>query len=309
MVEMSSADRATSISQGTDAGALLSPDLLRRLERLRLVSRRTFLGRQRGERRSPRRGASVEFADFRNYVPGDDPRYLDWNACARLSRLFLKLFVEEQDLYVTVLLDTSESMAFGAPSKATCAKQAAAAISYVALSSLDRLFVYAFAPRLGASKGPLRGRGCAPGYLRWLEGLPIGGGTDFPASLRSFALRASKPGIAVVISDFLAPDYQAGLKALVQRRFDITAIHVLAPDEVAPDLAGDLRLVDCETGEAREISVTRGLLRRYQERLASFQDEFRRSCLRYGINALSLTAGDSFEDLVLRALWRRGLVT
>ena len=295
-------------SERGDVAALLSPEFLRRLERLRLASRRTFLGRQRGERRSPRRGASVEFADFRSYVPGDDPRYLDWNACARLSRLFLKLFVEEEDLYVTVLLDTSESMMFGAPSKERCAKQAAAAVSYIALCSLDRLFVYGFAPRLGESMGPLRGRGCAPGYLRWLAGLGAGGATDFSAALKSFALRTAKPGIAVVISDFLAPDYQVGLKALVQRRFDVTAIQVLAPEELTPELTGDLQLVDAETGETREISVTRGLLRDYQARLAGFQDEFRRFCLRYGINALVLTAGESFEDLALRALWRRGLV-
>lgn len=302
--------RADSSSQPRgDSDALLSPDFLRRLERLRILSRRTFVGRQRGERRSPRRGASVEFADFRNYVPGDDPRYLDWNACARLSRLFLKLFVEEEDLYVTVLLDTSESMAFGDPSKARCAKQAAAAVSYIALCSLDRLFVYGFAPRLGEHLGPLRGRGCAARFLDWLGGLPAGGGTDFAGALKAFALRAAKPGVAVVISDFLAPDYQTGLKALMQRRFDVTAIQVLAPEEIAPDLAGDLRLVDCETGEPREISVTRGLLRSYHERLSAFQGEFRRFCLRYGINALSLTAADSFEDLVLRALWRRRLVT
>jgi len=291
-----------------DAEGLLSPEFLRRLERLRVVSRRTFLGRQRGERRSPRRGASVEFADFRNYVPGDDTRYLDWNACARLSRLFLKLFVEEEDLYVSVLLDTSESMAFGAPSKAQCAKQAAAAISYIALCSLDRLFFHSFALGLGESMGPLRGRGCAPRYLGWLGGLPIGSGTDFAGALKSFALRATKPGVAVVVSDFLTRDYEAGLKALVQRRFDITAIQVLAPEEIAPDLTGDLRLVDAETGETREISVTRGLLRDYRARLEQFQDGFRRFCLRYGINGLQLTAGDSFDDLALRAVWRRRLV-
>jgi len=296
-------------ARGHDAEALLSPEFLRRLERLRLVSRRTFLGRQRGERRSPRRGASVEFADFRNYVPGDDPRYLDWNACARLSRLFLKLFVEEEDLYVTVLLDTSESMGFGDPTKSRCAKQVAGAISYIALCSLDRLFVHGFAPRLGEGMGPLRGRGCAPRFLEWLGELPTGGATDFAGALRSFALRASKPGIAIVLSDFLSPDYQAGLKALIQRRFDVTAIQVLSPEEISPDISGDLRLVDSETGEAREISVTRGLLRDYQRQLAAFRADFHHFCLRYGINGFNLTAGESFEDLALRALWRRRLVT
>jgi uncharacterized protein (DUF58 family) len=296
-------------TRGRDTEALLSPECLRRLERLRLVSRRTFLGRQRGERRSPRRGASVEFADFRNYVPGDDPRYLDWNACARLSRLFLKLFVEEEDLYVSVLVDTSESMAFGEPTKARCAKQAAAAIAYIALCSLDRLFVHGFAPRLDEGMGPLRGRGCALRFLTWLGGLAVGGGTDFAGALKAFALRAAKPGVAVVLSDFLSADYQTGLKALIQRKFDVTAIQVLAPEEISPDLAGDVRLVDSETGETREISVTRGLLRDYQQRLTDFQAEFQRFCLRYGINGFHLTAGESFEDLALRALWRRRLVT
>lgn len=289
--------------------ALLSPDFLRKLERLRVTSRRTFLGRQRGERRSPRRGASVEFADFRNYVPGDDPRYIDWGACARLERLFLKLFVEEEDLYVTLLVDTSESMSFGAPSKSWCARQAAATVAYISLCSLDRLSLWGFAPRLGQSTGPLRGRGAAPRCLRWLSDLPAGGATDIGQALRLFAMQAPKPGVAVVISDFLDPTYTAGLKALVQRRFDVTAIQVLAPEELAPDLAGDLRLIDSETGEARDISITRSLLREYQQRLERFQNDFRHFCLGYRINALQLTAGDSFEELALRSLWRRRLVT
>ncbi|HUT74872.1 MAG TPA: DUF58 domain-containing protein [Armatimonadota bacterium] len=301
--------RALPATAAAGLAALLSPGFLRSLERLRLVSRRTFLGRQRGERRSPRRGASVEFADFRNYVPGDDPRHLDWNACARLSRLFLKLFVEEEDLYVTVLVDTSESMSFGEPSKAWCARQAAAAIAYVGLCSLDRLSVYGFAPRLGERLGPLRGRGCAPQCLRWLAELPVGGATDLAGALKAFAVRAVKPGVAVVISDFLAPDYQQGLKALIQRRHDVTALQVLAPEEIAPGLAGDLRLIDAETGEAREISITRGLLREYGRRLDEHQSGFHRFCLRYGINGVQLVAGESFEELALRALWRQRLVT
>src|SRR5882762_10784720 len=123
---------------------LLEPQFLARLEQLELVSRKIFMGRMKGERRSKRKGQSVEFADYRNYVVGDDLRHLDWNLYARLDRLFLRLFLEEEDLHVYLLIDNSLSMDFGTPSKLHLAKQIAAALGFVGLTNLDRVVVEAF---------------------------------------------------------------------------------------------------------------------------------------------------------------------
>jgi hypothetical protein len=200
-------------SSSPAAEPLLAPDFLRRLERLRLATRRLFPGRMRGERRSTRRGASVEFADFRNYAQGDDLRYLDWNVYARLERLFIKLFVEEEDLHVYLLVDGSESMTFGSPAKFDYARRAAAALGYIALHSLDRVGFAVLGPRVRAIKAPARGRGAALDCFGWLQEQAAEGGTNLAASLREFALRTRRRGVAVLISDFLDPGYADGLRA------------------------------------------------------------------------------------------------
>src|SRR5271168_1207574 len=137
---------------------LLDPKFLAQLEQLELVSRKIFLGRMKGERRSKRKGQSVEFADYRNYVIGDDLRFLDWNLYARLDRLFLRLFMEEEDLHFYILLDNSKSMDFGAPTKLHYAKQVAAALGFIGLVNLDRVVVQAFSDRLVQTSPVLRGR-------------------------------------------------------------------------------------------------------------------------------------------------------
>src|SRR5271168_4008019 len=140
------------------AKTLLEPDFLARLEQLELVSRKIFMGRMKGERRSKKKGQSVEFADYRNYVIGDDLRFLDWNLYARLERLFIRLFMEEEDLHFTVLIDNSLSMDFGNPSKLHYAKQVAAALGFIGLVNLDRVVIEAFNNRLAQSMPAVRGR-------------------------------------------------------------------------------------------------------------------------------------------------------
>jgi uncharacterized protein (DUF58 family) len=287
---------------------LLTPELLRKLEQLRICVRRAFAGRIRGERRSPRKGASVEFADFRNYVRGDDLRYLDWNAYARLERLFLKLFVEEEDLSVYVLIDRSHSMAFGEPPKLLYAARAAAALGYIALCGLDRVILASFSGRLDRVMTPARGRGAAGRLFDWLEQLGAEGPTQSAASLREFALRSKRPGLAVVISDGFDPGFPASLRALLHRRFEMTFLHLLADSELQPDFVGDLKLVDSETGEEREITVTQGLLRNYQRGLDEFCGGIERFCLRYGMSYVRCSTSYPFDDLILRYLRRRRMV-
>jgi uncharacterized protein (DUF58 family) len=285
---------------------LLTPDFLRKVERLSLVAKRLFPGQMRGERRSTKRGASVEFADYRNYTTGDDFRRVDWNVYARLEKLFLKLFVEEEDLHVYILVDASESMGFGSPSKLLYAKRIAAALSYIGLANLDRVGLAALAGPGAETLTPKRGKQSAFGVFQYLKSISASGETVLASSLRDFSLRTSRPGMAIVISDFFDPDYQKGLSALLSRNFELTILHILDQEEVTPTLVGDLLLVDSETGEKREVTITQTLLRRYQQRLAEFCGDVESFCTRCGCNYVRVINSSPFEDLILNYLRQRG---
>ncbi len=288
--------------------SLLEPAFLRQLEQLSLLSKRAVSGQLKGEKRSPRRGTAIEFADYRDYSPGDDPRRIDWNSFARLDRLFLKLFMEEEELHVTLLLDASRSMDFGRPTKLEYGRRVAAALGYIALTSYDRVSASLFGERLGEGIGPLRGRAQSFPLFAFLQQATAAGETGFAASLREYARRARRPGVAVVISDFFDADYQEGLKALLARRFQITLVQVLDDAELQPALRGDLKLVDAETGVAREISVSPALLRDYQAALDRFCGDLHRFCRRYGLDYLRAATSTPFEELVLHSLRRVGRV-
>lgn len=281
---------------------LLDPEFLAKLERLTLISRRLYAGQMKGERRSTRRGASVEFADYRNYVAGDDLRHVDWNTFARLERLFLKLFVEEEDLTVHLLVDTSRSMAFGQPAKLLYAQRVAAALGYIGLSGFDRVSAAGLANGTPRVMPAVRGRGQVFRLFRFLTDLRAEGRTDLGRALRDYALAAGRPGLAVLVSDLLDPTYEEGLRALAGRKFDVTVIHLLDRTEVEPDLAGDLRLVDSETGESREISVSQYLLGQYRKALAEFCGSIQALCSHYGMSYIRATTDVPFDDLVLRTL-------
>ena len=291
-----------------EPGPLLDPVLMRKLERLALLSRKAFAGRVKGQRRSPKRGSSIEFADYRDYAPGDDYRRIDWNAFARLDRLFVKLFAEEEDLCAHILLDGSRSMGFGTPTKLRYGRMAAAALAYMALFHFDRVGVGVFGAGLGAYMPPVRGRARCTEVLAWLESAQSDGGTGIAKSLREYAARLSTPGVALVISDLLARDWQDGLRALVSRRCEVSVLHVLAPSEVNPALQGDLKLVDAETGEVMEVTISALILRRYRKEVERFRHEVASFCGRYGISYLPVTTAQPFEDLVLNYLRRSGLV-
>jgi len=288
--------------------SLLEPRFLRQLESLQLVSRRIFAGRLRGERRSKRKGSSIEFAEYREYSPGDDLRYLDWNAYARLDRLFLKQFMEEEDLSIYLLLDCSASMGFGAPSKLDWARRFAAALGYIGLTTFDRVGTTAIGDNALSPLRPVRGRAQAIALFEWLERLEPAGRTGLFESLRRFTLRTRQPGLAIVCSDFLDPDWRRGLLTLVHRKFDLLCVQVLDPTEVNPALAGDLKLVDSETGETREITVTGALLRTYKRRLAAFQADLHAFGNRYGARVLGVTTDQPVETVVLKTLRRAGVV-
>lgn len=307
---------------------LLTPQLLRQLEQFQLLAARRAKSSARGERRSRARGQSVEFADYRNYVPGDDFRYLDWNLYGRLERLFLKLYEEERELPVRIFLDASESMTFGEPRKFDFARQIAAAVGYVALCGFDRVSVIPFPDRTSgttpdstadsvvpetpitgpeaAARGALRavrGRKCALQFFQNISALTAGGRADLNATLRRGAMEARQSGVAVVLSDFLDPaGYEAGLSALVGRGFHVNLVQILAPEELNPTTYGDLRLVDSETGGVQEVTFGRFRLKAYQQMVQNFLQRMREFCSGRGINFFTAGSDTDLQDLLLKQL-------
>lgn len=288
---------------------LLDPEFLHKLEQLELVSRKIFVGRMKGERKSKRRGSSVEFADHRQYSVGDDLRHIDWNVYGRLDRLFLKLFLEEEDLHFYVLLDTSLSMDFGMPSKLQYGKQVAAALAFIGLVNHDRVVLDTFSSGLESGLGGVRGRSQMWRVVQYLDGLKADGGSDLAAAAKAFAVKHAGKGVVVVISDFLDKRGHAeALRYLLARNMDIYVIHVLSQEEVEPELTGDLRLVDAEDDEIAEISISAPLLKRYKDTLNAFVGGLKEWCVRRGIAYIFTTNQNPFDRLILSYLRERGLV-
>lgn len=294
----------------TETDPLLTPRFMAQLERLELVSRKIFRGRLKGERRSTRKGQSVELADFRSYVPGDDLRFIDWNTYARLDRLFLKLFFEEEDLHFYTLVDTSPSMSFGTPSKLRYASQLAAALGFIGLVRSDRVRIETVGQRAGEAGPVFRGRASTWRMLRHLETLEAApSDVSLSTGIRNFCLRNSGKGIVVLISDLMDKQgYAEGLKYLLSRQMDVYVIQTLSAEELDPPLVGDLKLVDSEDQDIAEISVSPALLKRYKQTLAAFVEGVRDYCNRRGMNYLLASNQVPVEQLVSTYLRQRGLV-
>jgi uncharacterized protein (DUF58 family) len=288
---------------------LLSPPLLKKLDALSLGARRAFTGASRGEKRSTRRGSSVEFADFRPYHMGDDIRRIDWNAYGRFEKLFLKMFLEEEDLDITILVDASLSMSFGNPTKLRTAGEIAGALGYIGLSSYDRVTAATFNENIGAWFPPSRGRGAIGRYFNFLEAQEANGKADLARVAKRIATQAQRSGLAFVLSDFFFPEgYDVGLKTLAARGFETTVIQVLDKREVEPDLVGDLKLVDAEDNSIREVTISQSLLRAYKKNLEKHNAELRAFCLRYGMNYLMVTNDTPVETTILRMCRGAGVV-
>ena len=299
----------TTASAISSNSQLLSPQLLAQLERLELVSRKVFRGRMKGERKSKRKGQSVEFADFRQYVPGDDLRFIDWNLFARLERLYLKLFLEEEDLHFYALIDTSASMDFGEPTKLQYAKQLAAALGFIGLCRADRVKIES----LGTSSrkpGPaLRGRSSLWRMQEYLDGIQAGENISLVEGIKNFCLRNTGKGILVLITDLMDKEgYEKALRFLVAQQMDVYLLHVLCPEELNPEIKGDLKLIDCEDEDVAEITVSRPLMDKYKRTLATFVDGAREFCTRRGMSYLMVSTETPVETLVANYLRKRGLV-
>ncbi len=289
---------------------ILTPELLAQLERLELVTRKVFRGRMKGERRSKRKGQSVEFADFRNYVAGDDLRLLDWNLYARLDKLIIKLFLEEEDLHFYTLIDSSLSMDFGSPTKLEYAKQLAAALGFVGLIRTDRVRIETLSQGVG-ERGPiLRGRHSVWRMLEHVNAIqPDEKSTPLAEGVKNFCLRNAGKGVVVLISDLMdKAGYEQALRFFVSHQVDCFVIHVLSQEELEPDVQGDLKLVDCEDQDEAEITVSAPLMNRYKQTLNAFVAGAQDFCTKRGMHYFLANNQLPVHELVAQHLRRRGLV-
>lgn len=292
----------------TAAKSLLPPELLARLERLELVSRKVFRGQIKGERQSRRKGQSVEFADFRSYVPGDDLRLIDWNLYARLDQLFLKLFQEEEDLHFHALVDVSESMNFGDPTKLHVAKQLAAALGYVGLCRADRISVAALGPE-GRRAPILRGRASLWKMLTYLDSVQSGDNVSLYEGVKDFSVRNTGTGIVVLLTDMMDKQgYESALRMLIGRRMDVFVMHILSPEEIDPPLRGDRKLIDVEDGDAAEITINAYVLQKYKETVQSFIGSIKAFCGKRNIIYIPVRTDTPVETIVTKYLRQRGVV-
>jgi uncharacterized protein (DUF58 family) len=280
-----------------------------RLDQLDVMSRKRLAGKMKGERRSKRRGQSVEFADYRNYVIGDDLRFIDWNIYARLEKLFLKLFLEEEDLSLYVLVDVSKSCDFGEPNKAFYIKQVAAALGYVGLVNYNRVNIVAFADGVVTESGGLRGRTKVNQMIGFIDKLKPEGPSNFVAACKRFALAHRNKGVCVVLSDFFVKEgFEAGLRYIAGGKYDLFAVQVLAPQEIDPTLQGDLKLRDMEDDDLAEVSITQPLIKKYKENLNAYCLTLKEYLTRRGGTYLFTSTAVPFDTLVLNYLRERGLL-
>jgi len=284
---------------------LLDPVFMSRLDTLDVLSRKILQGKLQGERRSKRRGQSVEFADHRPYVAGDDLRFVDWNVYGRLEQLFLKLFLEEQDLTVHIVADASASMSFGEPSKELFIKKLTAALGYVSLVNNNRVTISFIADGVTVQLANMRGRNYLDNMAECLLSTDCDGLSNFDDACRQLAAGRIGSGVMVVLSDFLFKEgYDSGLRRLIGRQYDLYAIQVLCPQELSPEMSGELKLIDIEDADAAEITVSGALSKYYKRNLTAYCNELKDFCTRRGAVYVLANSADSVESLVLNYLRR-----
>lgn len=299
-----------------------SEDFLRRLEGIALLTRRSIVGRTKGERRSPKKGQSVEFSDFRTYVAGDDFRRIDWNAYGRLGKLFIKLFVEEEDLLVHLLVDVSRSMAWGEPNKLDYALRIAGALGFIALAGLDRVSISAVGIEIPNGKSyfpPHRGKNRALELFTFLQDLPDAIAVKSSLStnpqkaimgfLHNSRLRGvGQPGSTILISDLEHDGWLDGINLLTSHGYEVSVIHVLSPDEVNPPFDGDIKLIDSEDSSEIEITADYDLLARYKQSLKNWQVNLQHFFSMRGILYVPLQTSLPFEELIFTWLEKYGVL-
>ncbi len=293
----------------SDDVELFDEEFQRKLEMLAMVSRRVFAGRMRAERRSKKKGSGIEFADHRDYAPGDDFRFIDWGIYQRFDRLLVRLFEEEEDLSIYFIVDCSTSMGFGDGAKFDQARRLAAALAYVGLANLDRVTIVGIADEVVARMPTTRGKGRIFTVFQFLRGLRADGTTNLGDGLRTFVAQHKRRGLAVLISDLYDPaGFEHGINVLRYNKFEPFVLHVVDAAESSPELKGDVRLYDCETGDEREVTVTKKVLERMRGAWLDYRSSVERFCAQRQVPYFAAEVTTSFDELVLRVFRRGGFL-
>jgi len=292
-----------------DPNVLLDSAFLRRLETLQINAPRAATAGLAGEHASRRKAHSVEFADHRNYAPGDDFRLIDWNVYARLGELCLKLTQARENLAVHLLLDCSASMDWGQPNKLLYAKRVAAAVGAVALASYDTVHLGIFSDDVHGVLPPLRGRNAVSALLAHLRAAEPGPSTDLERAVSSYCSQRSRRGVAILITDFLTPRGQAeALSYLARSGLYTMALHIVDAQEERPRLNGMVELRDCETGELIKIGITPELLQRYETHFRDWSEEIASACRVRHAQYVRVSTAVPPQTLILQTLRHDGLL-
>ncbi|MCC7105277.1 MAG: DUF58 domain-containing protein [Chloroflexi bacterium] len=290
------------------ATSLVDADLLERLERLSIVSRRRVVGFGKGDRRSVRRGTSLEFVDYRPYATGDDPRMVDWNIYRRSGHLYVKLYEEEEVLTVHLLLDVSRSMDWGEPSKLEYARRLVAALAYIGMTGSNRIFVSTLVGGVERVFGPAWGKAQMGPLLNFLDTAPASGETDLDEALRLYVGRVREPGLAMLVTDLMTPKFETGIRRLLDRRFEVVLLHIVAPQELQPSMTGDLTLIDRESGAEVPITLNQEALDRYRRRLNEWLAQIESFCGRHQVLYHRIPTDERLERVMFDALRKRGVL-
>jgi Uncharacterized conserved protein (some members contain a von Willebrand factor type A (vWA) domain) len=277
---------------------LFDSEFMKKLEKLVITSKVILEGNTIGNRKSHSKGSSVEFSDYREYASGDDFRRVDWNAYGRFEKLFIKLFMEEREAPVSIILDASKSMDWGEPNKSMASRRLAAALGFISLANFDRVMVAALSDRLENMKCNLRGRNSVKELLRFLENIRYENPTDMPKALKSLDMRGER-GITILISDLFSNGmFREVLNYLRFRRQDIFVCHILSPNEIEPGLDESLRLIDSETAEYREVTASTQLIKAYKKAFDSFVAGIEEECFRAGAEYIRLDTAMQIEQMI-----------
>ena len=303
-------DRLRSSVPPPKAGvSLFDDEFQRKLEMLSIVSRRVFSGRLRAERRSKKKGSGIEFADHRDYVAGDDFRSVDWNVYQRFGKLLVRLYEEEEDLSIYLIVDCSSSMGFGDKKKFDQARRLCAALAYVGLANLDRVTIVGVNDALISRMPTTRGKGRIFRVFEFLSQLEPGGVTDLQTALTTFVAQHKRRGLAILFSDLYDPaGFEAGINVLRFNKFEPYVVELVDPAEARPSLKGDVRIYDCETGEERELTITDGMLDKMQRAVSDYRAGIERFCAQKQVPYFPADVNTPFDELVLRVFRRGGFL-
>ncbi len=291
------------------ADELFDDAFQRKLEYLAIVSKRVFSGSMKAERRTKKTGSGVEFADHRDYAAGDDFRSIDWHAYQRFDRLLVRLFEEEEDLSIYLVVDSSESMGFRSEKKLRYAKQLAAALAYVGLANLDRVAIVTADAGIAMRLEPTRNKKRIFRVFEFLRRVKPGGETDLAGALRAFVAQHKRRGLAILISDLYDPaGFEKGINVLRYNKFEPFVLHVVDQKDASPDLRGDVVLYDCETNERREVTVTPGVLARYRQEYADYLAGIGRFCATHQVTYFRADIEVPFDEVILRVFRRGGFL-